>query len=196
MNTTPSPLDGAPPFSHVLRPADLPTGRATAFELVPDQTQCDAIAADLGLPGLRKLRFTGSLAPLGKRDWQMTARLGATVVQDCVVTLAPVTTRIEDPVERRWLYQMAQPDNTDPDAEVEMPEDDSADPLTSEIDLGQVMTEALALALPLYPRAEGAQVDTTVFAAPGTKPMTDEDARPFAGLSALRDKLSGGENSD
>ena len=177
------------PFTHPIRPADLATGRATPFELVPSQTVCDAIARDLGIIGLRKLRFSGEMSPLGKHDWQMTANLGATVIQECVVTLDPVTTRIDDKIDRRWLKHLSEPNDDD---EVEMPEDDSVDPLTDVIDLGQVMIEALALALPLYPRAEGADMQTNVFAEPGTKPMTDDDAKPFAGLSDLRDKLSDG----
>ncbi|SEW21781.1 Uncharacterized ACR, COG1399 [Aliiroseovarius sediminilitoris] len=185
-DTTPS--GDALPFTHPIRVADLPTGRPTQFELVPDQAACDAIADDLGITGVRKLRFTGQLKPLGKHDWQMAADLGATVVQDCVVTLNPVTTRIDDTVERRWLSHFNEPAGGE---EVEMPEDDSVDALRDVIDLGQVMIEALALALPLYPRVEGAEIQASVFAEPGTKPMTDDDAKPFAGLSELRDRLSG-----
>ncbi|WP_371169790.1 YceD family protein [Aliiroseovarius sp. 2305UL8-7] len=180
-----------PPFSHLVRVADLATGRATPFELLPDQAACDAIAKDLSIPALRKLRFTGSLKPLGKQDWQMNAELGATVVQNCVVTLEPVTTRIDDKVERRWLKHLSEFESADEaDQEIEMSEDDNSDPLTDMIDLGQVMIEALAIALPLYPRAEGAEVANQVFTEPGSKPMSDDDAKPFAGLSALRDKLS------
>ncbi|MCK0139114.1 DUF177 domain-containing protein [Aliiroseovarius sp. F47248L] len=185
-DTTPS--GDALPFTHPVRVADLPTSRPTRFELVPNQDTCNAIAADLGIPGLRKLRFTGELKPLDKRDWQMEADLGATVIQDCVVTLDPVTTRIDDTVLRRWLKDLSEPDSGE---EVEMPEDDNVDALGPVIDLGQVMIEALTLALPLYPRVEGAEVQARVFAEPGTKPMTDDDAKPFAGLSDLRDKLSG-----
>ena len=36
-----------------------------------------------------------------------TAELGATVVQTCVVTLDPVTTRIDQPVRRAWLPEAA-----------------------------------------------------------------------------------------
>ena len=189
MTDTPPP-GSALPFKHPIRPADLSTKRATEFELVPSQADCDAIARDLRIVGLRKLRFSGSLKPLDKRDWQMTADLGATVTQECVVTLDPVTTRIADKVGRRWLKHLSEPSDDD---EVEMPEDDSVEPLTDMIDLGQVMIEALALALPLYPRVEGAEVAANVFAEPGTKPMTDDDVKPFAGLSELRDKLSGGD---
>jgi len=51
------------------------------------------------------------------------------------------------------------------------------------------MAEALALALPDYPRAEGAALDKSTFAAPGTAPLQDADLKPFAGLAALKSKL-------
>ena len=35
----------------------------------------------------------------------------------------------------------------------------------------------------------GAELGEAVYTAPGQIPMSDEDARPFAGLAALRDKL-------
>ncbi|UWQ11998.1 DUF177 domain-containing protein [Aliiroseovarius crassostreae] len=176
------------PFSHPIRVADLPPNEATPFEIIPSEAQCRAIAADIGVPALRKIRFTGTLAPMGKRDWKMKARLGATVTQDCVVTLAPVTTRIEDEVSRHWIAGLVTAPEGD---EVEMPDDVTQEPLGVEIDLGEVLIEALALALPLYPRAEGAALEAQNFTEPGNTPMTDEAARPFAGLAGLRDKLSG-----
>ena len=69
--------------------------------------------------------------------------------------------------------------------------------MPEEIDLGAVMVESLELALPLYPRAPGAELGEAVFAAPGAEPLKDVDLRPFAGLSALRDRLSSdGEGED
>ena len=73
-----------------------------------------------------------------------------------------------------------------------MPEDDTAEPLPEVIDLTEVTREALALALPLYPRAPGAELGEAVFAAPGTAPIRDEDLKPFAGLAALKAKLEPG----
>jgi len=53
------------------------------------------------------------------------------------------------------------------------------------------MTEALVLALPAFPRAPDAAPGDASVTEPGTAPMTDDAARPFAGLEALRDKLTG-----
>lgn len=165
-----------------LRVADLPQNAPTAFDLRPDAREMQALADELGLVALRKLRFAGTVAALGARDWELRGRLGATVVQPCVVTLDPVTTRIDTDITRRFVAGLQSPQGE----EVEMP-DDETESLGPWIDPGTVMAEALALALPQYPRAEGADLDATVFAAPGTEPLRDEDMRPFAGLAALKD---------
>ncbi|GKY87575.1 YceD family protein [Sinisalibacter aestuarii] len=171
----------------VIRVADLAKGETRPILVEPDAEARAAIAALLGIDAVKKLRFEGTLGPLGKRDWRLTGQLGATVVQPCVVTLAPVTTRIEETVERAWIADWQEPQSD----EVELPESVDDEPLGTEIDIGTVMVEALALALPAFPRAEGAELDETVFTEPGKAAMTDEDARPFAGLAALRDKLAG-----
>ena len=161
----------------------------TVFDLRPEQPELDRIAAQLGIDGLRKLRFDGTISPEGKHGWRLAASLGATVVQPCIATLAPVTTRIEDTVERRYLPGVRH--TSELPEEMEMPEDETVEPLGSHIDPDAVMREALALALPLYPRADGAAVEETQFTEPGKTPMRDEDTKPFAGLAALKGKLNG-----
>ena len=169
-----------------LRLTDLPNRAQTRFLQEPDGAARAALAEVLGIPGIRKLRFAGTLRPEGRRDWVLEGELGATVVQSCVVTLEPVTTRIDEPVLRRYVSEMPEfPEG----AEVEMPEDDTIEPLPEIIDLAAVMVEALTLALPSFPRAPGAELGEAVFAAPGEVPMTDAEARPFAALASLRDAL-------
>lgn len=177
------------PQPTALRVADLPQNRATAFHLRPNDAEKAAIAAALGIPGIRKLEFKGSLSAQGKSDWRLEAQLGATAEQTCVVTLEPVVTRIDQTVRRSFVADFA----ADLAEEVEMPEDDSVEALEAEIDLSRVMTEALALALPDYPRRDDASLDQSEFSEPGVTPMTDADTKPFAGLAQLKDKLEKGE---
>ncbi|KAF0677527.1 YceD family protein [Profundibacterium mesophilum] len=162
--------------------------REQDFEIVPNAQDRAALAEALGILAVRKLRFTGRLVPISRRDWTLEAKLGASVVQECGVTLAPVTSRIEETVRRRFLTEMPQ---VEAGGEVEMPEDETIEPLPQSVDLTAVLHEALALALPPFPRAEGADLGEAVFTEPGKAPMRDEDARPFADLAALRDKLAG-----
>ena len=71
-----------------------------------------------------------------------------------------------------------------------MPQDDTLDVLPETLDLTALMTEALALALPDYPRKDGADLGAATYAEDGIAPMTDEEVRPFAALKGLRDKLA------
>ena len=144
------------------------------------------LAGRLGVSDLRKLRFEGKLIPQGKKDWRLKAELGATVVQECVVTLDPVTTRIDEVVERQYLAELPEPSGE----EMEMTDDDSIESLPDVIDLTDVLEESLVLAVPDYPRKEGAEAAQTLVSEPGTVPLSDEDVKPFAGLAALRDKLA------
>ncbi|AXI48842.1 hypothetical protein C1J03_09395 [Sulfitobacter sp. SK012] len=168
-----------------MRVSELSQSGKTPIELRPTKAELATIAQEIKITDLRKLVFTGSLSPHGKSDWELNGHLGATVVQPCVVTLVPVTTRIEVDVLRRFIREYDDPD----DPEVQMPEDDTTEVLGAWIDPVAVMTEALTLALPEYPRAADAALSATQFAEPGVTPMTDEDARPFAGLAALKDAL-------
>ncbi|MGR3464662.1 YceD family protein [Limimaricola sp.] len=184
--------DATPLPRRVIRLGELSERRGTEAVIETDASARAAVAAALGIRGIRKLRFAARLTPEGSRGWRLDGDLGATVVQDCVVTLDPVVTRIDETVLRRYLADVTKPD----EAEAEMPEDDTIEPLPTAVDLAQVMIEALALALPDYPRAEGVGPADMSAAAPGAEPITDEDVKPFAGLKGLRDKLSGGENDD
>ncbi len=176
----------AKPLTTVLRVADLSASGRNAFGLEVEGTNRAAIAERLGLLDLRKLRFSGQIAAQGARDWLLKGTLGATVVQPCVATLEPVTTRIDQSVKRLYLADFEMP--TSPEAE--MPEDETQEALGETIDLELVMEEALALALPLYPRAEDMDPVSFQTTEAGRIAMTDDDAKPFAGLAALKAQMT------
>ena len=180
MRTPPRPVE---PWSHVVR-LDDGSRDPRGFELTPDAQVRAALAERLGILGLRKLRFAGRLVAEGARDWRLEAELGATVSQACVASLQPVTTRIDEPVERRYHAEIAEPPAGE---EIEMP-DETVEPLPGKLDVGAVMAEALALALPPWPRAAGVELGAQAFAAPGVRPIAAEDTKPFAALRGLLDR--------
>lgn len=186
-------VDGLTKWGANLRLADLSPAREHRFSIAADSSEMEQIAQELEFSGLRKLRFEGTLSPLGKSDWRLEATLGATVTQPCVVTLDPVTTRIDSSVARTYLVDFTDPVEATEDEEVEMPEDDTVERLPASLALASVAIEALALAAPDYPRAQGAELGELRVTEPGKDPMSDEDAKPFAGLKALRDKLGGSD---
>ncbi len=167
-----------------LRVAELSRARPTAFDIAVAAAERAALAAELGLTALPRLRLRGTLAPAGRDDWALVAELEAEVEQPCVVTLAPVRTMLREPVERRYVAGLPPPGP----GEVEMPADDSLEPLGAEIDLPAVLREALALAVPLYPRLEGLP--------PLDAAEPEAARRPFAGLAALRNRLGGADGRE
>ena len=169
-----------------LRVADLSTAAPTGVDIAPDADWRAALAVDLCSLGVRKLRFAGQIAPAGSADWQLTGTLGATVVQACVVTLDPVSTRLDEAVARTYLAQMPELPEA---AEVEMPEDDSVERLGDDIDLFGVLREALSLSLPTYPRADGASAEVTEARPAGAAPITSIGDDAFSALSDLKKKL-------
>ena len=180
----------------ILDIATLARRKRSVFEYRLDAAQLSALKDELGLSGLRKVVFSGELTPAGKHDFALQAALGATAVQPCTITLEPVTTRIEDDIERRFVADMAKHIDRDTEEEDEfggtaMLEDDTLETLGREVDLWRVMSEALALALPDYPRAEGAELGTMRVTEPGKEAMGEDDLKPFAGLADLKSKLEG-----
>ncbi len=163
------------------------------FHLEPDHAARSKLAEELDLLALRKLRFQGQVAPEGATDWTLEGKLGATIVQPCVVTLEPVTTRLDVHVARRFVKDLPDPGDA---SEVEMPEDDSLEPLADTVDLAEIMSEALALHIPDFPRADGVDAVDLSVTEPGKTPMTDEEAKPFAGLASLRDTLKNDNEKD
>lgn len=162
------------------------------FDLQPREKDLARLQGDLGLLGLRKLRLEGEIRAAGASDWELEATLGATVIQPCVVTLEPVTTRIDEPVTRRFLKSW--PDEAELGEEVEMDADDSLEALGEVIDLPAILREALALALPVYPRVDGAEADHAEARPDGAAPITSIDDDAFSALSDLKRKLE--ENGD
>jgi uncharacterized metal-binding protein YceD (DUF177 family) len=169
-----------PEFARVIELRQLRDLEAFDFDIAPTPAEAEALARLLDARAVRKLRFAGRLTPVAGGGWQLDGALGATVVQTCVVTLDPVTTRIDQPVRRTWL-----PETAPRAAEivVDPDEDDEIEPLGDRIDLGRVATEALALALPAYPRKPGATFGNEM------APIDESELKPFAALAALRGKL-------
>ncbi|WP_052362599.1 DUF177 domain-containing protein [Falsirhodobacter sp. alg1] len=176
------------PMTLKYRTGALPTRKPQRFRLETTPEQRKALAVELGLISLSALTMEGEIKAEGRGDFRLNARLVARADQSCVVTLAPVPAQIDQQITRRYTPDMAKPS----EEEVEIPEDDSLEPLEDEIDVAAVAVEELVLALPPYPRAPGAVLGEAIHAEDGVEALSDADLRPFSGLQALKDKMNGG----
>lgn len=140
------------------------------------------IARALGIPGIEQLHLKGRLVPEGREDWRLEAQLRARAVQECVVTLEPVRSNVAEDITRRYLAEIDEP----PPGESEMGDEDEEE-LPRELDLAELAGEALALALPPWPRADGVDESEWEAIPPGAAPIRRK--KPFAGLADLRERL-------
>lgn len=180
----------AEPFERPKEVERLRAHKAISFDEAPTEAEAEAVREALGLRGLRKMRFTGELSPIGKRGWLVEGTLGASITQECVVTLEPVKARIDTEVSLRFLPEAMIEDDT--------PEDvleDDVEALGEIIDLGHVAVEALSLAMPDYPRSEAAELVHVTAEPEGAAPIKEEETKAFAGLAALREKMADNDDS-
>lgn len=179
--------DPATPRPTRFRTAGLSPRKPTRFSYTPDAGDRAVLAEDLGLITLHRLDLTGEIRPTGRDELVLEAILTAAADQACSITLAPVPAKVSETIRRRYVAGLEMPEGD----EMEMPEDDSVEPMPEVIDLAEVAGEALALALPLYPRAPGVEFAQGLHAADGVTPLSDADLKPFAGLQGLAAKLAG-----
>ncbi|HWB52313.1 MAG TPA: YceD family protein [Stellaceae bacterium] len=150
-------LGGEPFRQHIAANADERRALAQRFDLV----SLDRLEADVAL--LRELAGTILLS----------ASFAAEFAQQCIVTLDPVPGSVSEHFALRY---------GPPEAEEALPtgEDDPAfEPLEGEsIDIAEAVAQEFSLALPAFPRAPDAVVET----APEEEPVDS----PFAVLERLR----------
>jgi hypothetical protein len=121
--------------------------------------ECRGLAERLDVVAVESLSGRGRFSrAAGGPGIVLRARLEAVVVQRCVVSLEPVTERIDEAIERNFLPPGVIPMKGRPTKGREVvvdPLEEEVDPLEDgRVDLGEVLVEELALALDPYPHAE------------------------------------------
>ncbi len=147
-----------------------------------------ALARRFGLLSLDRLSATLRLERAGARNLvRIAGRLAAEVTQACVVTLEPVSARLEK--DFTLLYDL---DATAARGEAEGAREGVVEPEAEEppepvgphgIDLGEAVAQQLAIALDPYPRAPGAALPEEPRAGAGGARAAEG---PFAALESLK----------
>jgi uncharacterized metal-binding protein YceD (DUF177 family) len=176
--------EGAPVWSAPIPVADIPeTGRRV--DLAPDAATRAAVAAAAGVVALPRLEVSAEIFRHGRDGARAVGRVSATVDQQCVVTLEPMQSDVEETFDLLFAPPVA-PDSWRGGGD-DLAADAAADADTGEapevlrdgaVDLGAVATEFLILGIDPYPRKPGA-----AFEAP---PADDPASHPFAALAALK----------
>ena len=153
----------------------------TGFHIEIDAPE-PARAELAALAGLRELPRVSAVFDVAHRGAgvRVTGQVSARVGQTCVVTLEPIESDLQEPVDLVFAPIAAAAMQTEVDAD-----DELSEPLVDgKVDVGAIATEFLFLGIDPYPRKAGAE-----FAPPKAD---NGEARPFAGLEALKKRLRGG----
>jgi uncharacterized metal-binding protein YceD (DUF177 family) len=144
------------------------------IELVADAPAREAIAKVAGLIAVPRLVANFDLSRQGDDGLRVAGSVTADVVQTCVVTLEPMQSEIDEPIDLVFTAS-ATPVRTPQSIEADDPPENLRNGVA---DLGAVATEFLLLGIDPYPRKPDA-----VFDAPAED---DSSNRPFAALAALK----------
>jgi uncharacterized metal-binding protein YceD (DUF177 family) len=163
------------------RPVDVARLPQGAVEIVADAAARARLAAAYDLVAVDDFRATAELAAGPRGSVEVEGRVVADIVQTCVVSLVPVTARIDEPFSLRFVRPADAPPPPKPGAEIviDLDRPDPPEVLTGPtIDLGAIAEEAFALAIDPYPHAPGAALP------PEADALQDPDSdSPFAVLA-------------
>ena len=174
----------------LVRFSEINQSKPFEFHLILQKQKTHELIKRLDLLNIKKVSLVGKLIPLGNNEWSLKAELRATVNQKCVISFEPVQTIVREPIDRTFSPSALQ--NTfeaDDDGTSPVIFDDTLQELIDEIDLAELIFEELTLTLPLYPKIEGAELGSYTVTKPGEKALNEENIKPFAQLSELKDKL-------
>ncbi len=166
---------------------------ATArFEGEASEIERAALAKRFDILSVESLSYSLESVPW-RSGVKLSGVLKAVAVQKCVVTLDPVTEKIDEELQRGFLpfedlYPEAKP-GFEHEIAVDKELGEVPELLTDPLDIGEIIAETLGVALDPYPRsAEAGEVSMSA-APPGVEPITDADMKPFSSLEALRKKM-------
>ena len=175
----------------LVRLSDINQSKPFNFHLMLSNQKVSELINRLDLLNIKNVSLVGILSPISINVWRLKAELRATVKQKCVISFKPVKTMVCEPINRTFSH-LALQNNIEADEDGTSPVifDDTLQELTDEIDLAEIIFEELTLILPLYPKIEGAKLGSYSVTEPGAKPLNEENMKPFAQLSVLKDKFS------
>jgi uncharacterized metal-binding protein YceD (DUF177 family) len=159
-------LSSALPVDH------LPPTRGISVEVVPTQAEIDGLIERFDFIAVTDVCARLKVRKVAKDCWDVTGHLSANVTQRCVVTGEPVPELVDFMIEERYVRHAEDQDSV----EVEL---DGVEPLVDgAIDLGEMVTQSLGVAVTPWPRS--------ATATDHLESEEEKDNHPFASLAALK----------
>lgn len=165
---------------------ELPNG-GRRIVVEADEGERTAVAERLNVVSIEALNGSVTIRPEIGREVTAEGEITVSFTQSCVITSEPVSQTLTFPLRRRYSEEASEfEDLEDDDDWVTDPMDDGPDPiLDGKIDIGEATVEELALQIPPYPRAPGAEFNDII----DNTDTADSDTNPFSKLAELKNHL-------
>jgi uncharacterized metal-binding protein YceD (DUF177 family) len=176
-----------PEFSRLV-PVDRLGPKEKSFTIEANATERKALAKRLGVPEVVAVRADlGLRLAQGGRIVLLKGRLKAELVQNCVVTLEPVRSRVDEEFSRTYSIEGGR---GPAEVVIDLEEEEPPEPVENgQIDMGEAAAEHLALAMDPFPRAPGVSFEPPPETAPPDASERERKPNPFEVLAEHRKKV-------
>ncbi len=152
-----------------------------SVERAATEEELAALARATEIEACTSFRCKYEVSPAAGGRYLVRGRLNASVVQACIISLAPLETKIEEAIEAEFVPPHMLGSGEEGEQEilggvsVEVLEGD-------ELGIGRLLFEIFSASLDPFPKTEGAEFDWSDHATQAEQ----QEGGPFAGLSKLR----------
>ena len=153
------------PVSFLAHVARLPR-KGMPVELEATESQRAALAKEHGLSAVRSFHAAMTVEPWKRNGVRVVGTVTAEIVQECVVSLEPLESRIDEPFQAIFLPEQSRlgRDGFDIGGEIVLEPEGPDSPETfsgDTIDVGALAEEYFGLAIDPYPRKAAAELPRT-----------------------------------
>ena len=137
----------------------------------------------LKIEELKGFAFEGQFSQLNKNDYRLRVSFNATLVQLCIISLKPMKTKINHKINQFYTAE----DSVNKGNYISIEYDSvEKEHIKSEINVGDIMLEALSLEVPLYPKKKNVKFEGITITESAIKPLQKTINNPFLSLKELQ----------
>jgi uncharacterized metal-binding protein YceD (DUF177 family) len=141
------------------------------------------LARALDIPSCERLAADVSVRAIGGGRFRVEGHVSAALTQRCVVSLDPVPATIEEPFDEEfWPAEAIEPEPGEHEHEA-LAHVEPEPIVDGKLEIGRLVYETVAAALPPYPRSPGVELEWSGQASSGPEPVRTS---PFAALAKLK----------
>ena len=138
----------SPPFSRIIKFSEFEIREKKQIKLNLDKKEIKLLERFLEIKSIRTFNCIINILPLGD-DWEVNGKISMTCNLQCIISLEDLKYKLCIPI-KRYLSSIQ---NKKIDKFIKYEDINSdIDPLTESIDLGDIISEELYLAIPKYPK--------------------------------------------